>query len=181
MLSFGYTVVGSLLEGDVEAAGLDPALGCLHAPAYGRPSLMLDLLEEFRPILVDRVVLRLINRRQMMPTDFGAPDGDEDDEEGEEAEADPSQVIHALSRRLSTGDEEGGGGGRRDLRGAVYLRGAGRQVFLGALLGRLRERVYDDEEQGAFELRSILRNQVYRMARAFVDDSASYRGFRSKE
>ena len=180
MLSFGYTVVGALLEGDVEAAGLDPALGCLHAPAYGRPSLMLDLLEEFRPVLVDRVVLRLLNRKQLVPTDFGAPDAAVEEEDWDsDGGPDPADVIPALSRRADEADSAREGA--RELRGAVYLRGPGRKVFLAALLARLRERVYDPQEQGAFELRAIMRHQVYRMARAFVDEASSYRGFRAKE
>lgn len=178
MLSFGYTVVGSILEGDVEAAGLDPALGCLHAPAYGRPSLMLDILEEFRPILVDSVVVRLLNRKQLVPTDFGPPDGaeDEDDETSSDSEDDPARVIPALA--TTKVQEEGES--RRDMRGAVYLRGPGRKVFLTALLSRLRERVLDPEAGGTFEWRAILRNQVYRMARAFVDPQCQYRGFRHR-
>ncbi len=180
LLSFGYTVVGAILEGDVEAAGLDPALGCLHAPAYGRPSLMLDLLEEFRPILVDSVVLRLLNRRQLVPTDFGPPEGalqDDHDDEGEADEASPGEVIPALAAQAGASHEEP----RRDLRGAVYLRGPGRKAFLAAILSRLRERVHDPAGDGTFELRAILRNQVYRMARAFVDPDCPYPGFRTRQ
>lgn len=174
MLSFGYTVVGALLEGDVEAAGLDPALGCLHAPAYGRPSLMLDLLEEFRPVLVDSVVLRLLNRRQMVPTDFGPPEAAGEDEDPTGEGPHPSEVIPALAPP----PREGGDEPRRDLKGAVYLRGPGRKAFLAALLARLRERVFDPLGEGSFELRAIQRNQVYRMARAFVDPECPYQGFR---
>lgn len=174
MLSFGYTVVGALLEGDVEAAGLDPALGCLHAPAYGRPSLMLDLLEEFRPIVVDAVVLRLLNRRQVVPTDFGPPDAAPEEDEDEPDGFRPAEIVPALATPV----QEAPDGERRDLRGAVYLRGPGRKVFLAALLARLRERLYDPEADGTFELRAILRNQVYRMARAFVDPDCPYQGFR---
>ncbi len=179
LLSFGYTVVGAILEADVEASGLDPALGCLHAPAYGRPSLMLDILEEFRPILVDTVVLRMVNRRQLVPTDFGPPEaaleGDED--EPDAGEPAPAEIVPALAPPVrESGDEP-----RRDLRGAVYLRGPGRKAFLAALLSRLRERVHDPDAQGSFELRAVLRNQVYRMARAFVDPDCAYRGFRLRQ
>lgn len=176
MLSFGYTVVGALLEGDVEAAGLDPSLGCLHMPAYGRPSLMLDLLEEFRPLVVDTVVVRLINRRQVTPSDFGPPEEAEEEEEAEEA-GELASVIPALAVQKAHGP---GAEEEKDLRGAVYLRGPGRKVFLTALLGRLRERLFDGEAGGTFELRAIMRNQVYRMARAFVDEECPYKGFVAK-
>ncbi|HQU47460.1 MAG TPA: CRISPR-associated endonuclease Cas1, partial [Pirellulales bacterium] len=68
-LSFGYAVLGSLVESQAQRCGLDPTLGFLHQAAYGRPSLALDVLEEFRP-LVDGLVLRLLNRRQLGPNDF---------------------------------------------------------------------------------------------------------------
>jgi len=183
MLSFGYTVVGALLEGDVEASGLDPALGCLHACAYGRASLMLDILEEFRTPVVDMVVLRLLNRRQIMPTDFGPPEGQSEDEEEEGDDNDdgfdPKNVIPALAE--NTEAMEDSRDAERDLKGAVYLRGPGKKIFLSALLQRLHERVFDANEQASFEIRAIMRNQVYRMARAFVDKDCQYNGFKMKE
>src|SRR5207253_135761 len=78
-LSFGYALLGSVLETEVLRCGLEPLIGFLHQPAYGRPSLMLDLLEEFRP-LVDALVVRLVNLRQLGPRDFerrGGPDLEE--------------------------------------------------------------------------------------------------------
>ena len=49
----------------LETVGLDPAVGFLHRDRPGRPSLALDLMEEFRPFFADRLVLSLINRRQL--------------------------------------------------------------------------------------------------------------------
>lgn len=70
LLSFGY----SLLRHDVESAlnivGFDPYLGYLHTQRYGRPSLALDLMEEFRPLVVDAMVLAAINRRSLKLSDF---------------------------------------------------------------------------------------------------------------
>ncbi|MEH1794618.1 type I-D CRISPR-associated endonuclease Cas1d [Nostoc sp.] len=70
LLSFGY----SLLRHDVQSAlnivGFDPYLGYLHVERYGRPSLALDLMEEFRPLIVDAVVLSLINKRSLTLADF---------------------------------------------------------------------------------------------------------------
>jgi CRISPR-associated protein Cas1 len=60
----------------VRAAGLDPYLGFLHQPSYNRPSLALDLVEPFRSIVVDSVVLRCINNQIVTPADFEViPDG----------------------------------------------------------------------------------------------------------
>ncbi len=77
LLSLGYTLLANVVQTQVYVAGLDPYLGCLHSVDYGRPSLVLDLMEEFRPVLVDAVVLNLINRRIIRPTDFFRPDEQE--------------------------------------------------------------------------------------------------------
>lgn len=70
MLSLGYT----LLLNDIVAAlyrlGLDPAIGVLHQVDYGRPSLALDLEEEFRPVIVDTLVLAIVRQRLLEPSDF---------------------------------------------------------------------------------------------------------------
>jgi CRISPR-associated protein Cas1 len=70
LLSFLYTLVTHDCRSALESVGLDPAVGFLHRDRPGRPSLALDLLEEFRPLLADRLALSLINLRQMGPRDF---------------------------------------------------------------------------------------------------------------
>jgi len=70
LLSYGYTILGAQVAGAVAAAGLDPYVGYLHSSRYGKPALALDLLEEFRPIIVDAVVLGLLNNRQLGAADF---------------------------------------------------------------------------------------------------------------
>lgn len=70
LLSFGYTLLARQLEFAVERVGLDPYLGCLHADSYNRPSLALDLTEEFRSIVVDSVVLRCLNSELITPGNF---------------------------------------------------------------------------------------------------------------
>lgn len=75
LLSFLYTLLTHDCRSAAEAVGLDPAVGFLHRDRPGRPSLALDLMEEFRPVLADRLALSLINRRQLQPGDFEARDG----------------------------------------------------------------------------------------------------------
>ena len=75
LLSFGYALLGNSVEGAVYLAGLDPYLGFLHVVDYGRPSLALDLMEEFRPVLVDALVLDLVNHHRVQSEDFEARDG----------------------------------------------------------------------------------------------------------
>ena len=70
LLSFGYTLLSTELTGAVAAQGLDPYVGVLHELDYGRPSLALDLLEEFRQPVVDRLALSLINRTILKRSDF---------------------------------------------------------------------------------------------------------------
>lgn len=75
LLSFLYTLLTHDCRSACESVGLDPAVGFLHRDRPGRPSLALDLMEELRPVLVDRLVLSLINRRQLRGKDFETRDG----------------------------------------------------------------------------------------------------------
>ncbi len=70
LLSFAYTLLVHDCRSALEGVGLDPCVGFLHADRPGRPSLALDLMEEFRAFLADRLVLSLINRKQIRPQDF---------------------------------------------------------------------------------------------------------------
>ncbi len=70
LLSFLYAMLANDARSACEATGLDPAVGFLHRDRPGRPGLALDLMEEFRPYLADRLVLSLINRRQVAAADF---------------------------------------------------------------------------------------------------------------
>ncbi|GAA3561690.1 type I-C CRISPR-associated endonuclease Cas1c [Amycolatopsis ultiminotia] len=65
VLSFGYGMLRVALTGALEQVGLDPYIGFLHGVRSGKPSLALDLMEEFRPLLVDRLVLTLFNRKEI--------------------------------------------------------------------------------------------------------------------
>lgn len=70
LLSFVYTLLAHDVAAALESVGLDPAVGYLHRDRPGRPSLALDLMEEFRAFLADRLVLSLINRQQVRPGGF---------------------------------------------------------------------------------------------------------------
>ena len=70
LLSFLYAMLGHDCRSALEAHGLDPQVGFLHADRPGRASLALDLMEELRPVLADRLALSLINRRQLTAEDF---------------------------------------------------------------------------------------------------------------
>jgi CRISPR-associated protein Cas1 len=70
LLSFSYTLLTHDARSALESVGLDPAVGFLHRDRPGRPGLALDLMEEFRPVLGDRFVLSMINKRQLRSVGF---------------------------------------------------------------------------------------------------------------
>ncbi|MCD6460507.1 CRISPR-associated endonuclease Cas1, partial [bacterium] len=70
LLSFGYSFIARELQAILDAYGLDPYIGFVHTIKYGRASLSLDILEEFRHCVVDRLVLRLINKKILTKDDF---------------------------------------------------------------------------------------------------------------
>jgi len=70
LLSFLYALLTNECVSAVESVGLDPQVGYLHVLRPGRPALALDLMEEFRSLLADRLALTLINRQQIKPDDF---------------------------------------------------------------------------------------------------------------
>ena len=70
LLSFLYTLLAHDVETACETVGLDPDVGFLHRDRPGRPGLALDLMEELRPVVADRLVLSLINRQQVQAKGF---------------------------------------------------------------------------------------------------------------
>jgi len=70
MLSLAYSLLAREWTVTLQAVGLDPYLGFYHQPRYGRPALALDLMEEFRPLIADSVVLTAINNGEVRPTDW---------------------------------------------------------------------------------------------------------------
>lgn len=70
LLSFLYTLLAHDIEGALEAVGLDPQVGMYHALRPGRPGLALDVMEEFRPVMADRMALNLVNLRQVNAKGF---------------------------------------------------------------------------------------------------------------
>jgi CRISP-associated protein Cas1 len=74
VLSFLYAMLTHDCRSALEGVGLDPAVGFLHKDRPGRPSLALDLMEELRPAIADRLTLSLFNRRQLRASDFKTQD-----------------------------------------------------------------------------------------------------------
>lgn len=72
LLSLGYSLLRHDVQSAVNIAGFDPYLGYLHYERYGRPSLALDLMEEFRPLIVDAMVLNAVNKQKLTPAEFSS-------------------------------------------------------------------------------------------------------------
>lgn len=70
LMSFLYGLMSAEIVGALESVGLDPQVGYLHGMRPGRPSLALDLLEEFRPSVADRLAVSLLTRRMLRPEHF---------------------------------------------------------------------------------------------------------------
>lgn len=70
LLSFAYGLLRSQVTAAVHLAGLDPYIGYLHEVHHGQPALVLDLMEEFRPLVADNLVLSVLNNRQIQQPDF---------------------------------------------------------------------------------------------------------------
>jgi CRISPR-associated protein Cas1 len=111
LLSLGYTLLFNVVMAGVNLVGFDPYLGCLHSVEYGRPSLALDLMEEWRPVIVDTLVLSVFNLKAVGIEDFVFGEIPEEDleeegeqdplEDGEDVEAAPQGSSSALPVRLT--------------------------------------------------------------------------------
>ena len=97
LLSFVYSMLARELTVVLQAVGFDPLLGVFHRPRYGRPSLALDLAEEFRPLIADSTVLTLINNGEVSPESFIRRGG-----AVALTTAGRRAVIEAFERRLET-------------------------------------------------------------------------------
>lgn len=171
-LSFGYTMLGVTAEDHALTLGLDPHLGFLHRPAHGRPSLVLDVIEEFRPLIVDRLVLSLINRRQLGPRDFGHPEVEPGDDGSIELEATPP--LEDQNEPTEPPPEE-----RHELP-PIYLNETGRRIFLSAFFGRMRSVEYYAPRDMKLETSAIVQAQFQAMARVIQSVDAEYRPFTSR-
>lgn len=109
MLSFGYTLLLHEMLTAIQIVGLDPYLGTFHALEAGRPSLALDLIEEFRPLLIDRLVLDVVREGALDRQRFGVPPERPGavylDAPGRALLIDRFQALLALPVRLPTGEQ----------------------------------------------------------------------------
>jgi len=121
LLSFAYSLVLKDVRAAVQITGLDPYLGFFHEASRGRPSLALDLMEEWRPLLADALVLEMVNRGALRPESFVRTG--QQRRPVELGEAGVQQVLAAYGSRLSTSVYHplAGPGGQTTLQHALVL------------------------------------------------------------
>jgi CRISPR-associated protein Cas1 len=162
-LSFGYTLLAMGMESAVLRVGLDPMVGVFHMPDYGRPSLVLDLIEEFRPVLVDTLVLRIVNRREVAREDF-------------EEFSDDADALAAGEEPLAASPVESPETEPTASR-PVWLGPTGRKIFFRAWGRRLRETHFYEVRRQTLMLEEIMQQQVYQLARVLNGETEAYKAF----
>jgi CRISPR-associated protein Cas1 len=100
LLSFAYSLVLKDVRTAVQLTGLDLYLGFFHESSRGQPALALDLMEEWRPLLADALVLEMVNRGALMPDEFVWTNRQQ--RPVELGEAGVQRVLSAYGSRLST-------------------------------------------------------------------------------
>lgn len=117
LLSFGYVVAAQRAAMAIRTARLDLYLGILHEDREGRPSLALDLLEEFRPLIVDATAIKIVRMKMLKPTDF-----ERTDEGGCRMSASARSVfLRALESRFAQEFMHPGTGAKVDFRKAMEI------------------------------------------------------------
>ena len=148
LLSLGYTLLLNNVLAAAHSTGLDPYLGTLHSVDYGRPSLALDLMEEWRPLIIDTLVLSVFNLGVLTGKDFTTnPPQDENDPRDEEF------------------DGKGPG---------TYLTDAGWRKYIGQFERRMATEVTFHLNDQHLSYRDAIRQQVRHFASYVRGDSDIY-------
>ena len=165
LLSLGYTLLLNQVTASVSLVGFDPYLGTLHMVDYGRPSLALDLMEEWRPIIVDTLVLSLFNLKALISTDFEERRVPPSDEEVE-------KEIPKVPETTNAATEEGGDVDQGRL--PVVLTEAGFRKFITQYERKMSQRVQYHLTGEQMSYRDCIREQVRHFARYLRGEEAEY-------
>jgi CRISPR-associated protein Cas1 len=165
LLSFGYTLLLNDLVAGCQLAGLDPALGFFHAIDYNKPALALDLEEEFRPIVVDSIVLAAINRPILGWQDFEVGQLPQHDDEEE------NPLLRSVAPRKMTPPSD-----QPALR-PIYLKEMARKKFIDMYETRLNEQIFYPASGEQTSYRRIFELQAYAMARIVLGEASHYTPF----
>jgi CRISP-associated protein Cas1 len=150
LLSFTYSLLQRDMTTACELIGLDPYLGFFHAIDYGRPSMALDLMEEFRPIVGDSIVMETVNRPYVSLADFEQVDLTEQESERDEF-TEPRATVHA-----------------------VYLAGSGREKVIALYENRVNDEAMFTYQDQQVSYRQIFQLQAQAMARLILGEVSGY-------
>jgi len=153
LLSFLYSLILRDMTTACELIGLDPYLGFFHVIDYGRPSMALDLMEEFRPIVADSIVLEAVNRPYISLDDFEQVDLTEKEAERDELEA-PRASLQA-----------------------VYLAASGREKIIAMYENRVNDESMFTYQEQKVSYRYIYQLQAQAMARMILGEADQYESF----
>ncbi len=154
LLSFSYSMLLRDITTACQLIGLDPYLGCFHVIDYGRPSMALDLMEEFRPVVADSVVLEAVNRPYVSLQDFETMDLAEEESERPD-------------------DQE-----PRNSTQGVYLAKDGRDKLIALYENRVSENTFATPEGERVSYRYVFQLQAQKMARSVLGEVRQYEPFR---
>jgi CRISPR-associated protein Cas1 len=153
LLSLGYTLLLNHMIAAVSLVGFDPYFGTLHSMDYGRPSLALDLMEEWRPTIVDTLVLSVLNLKALVPSDF-----EErlwlDEKEDEKAASDDGQEEKKVS---------------------IVLTESGFRKFITQYERKMSQKVGYHLTGDQLTYRDCMREQVRHFARYLKGEESEYR------
>ena len=159
LLSLGYTLLLNQIIAAVNLVGFDPYFGTLHSMDYGRPSLALDLMEEWRPTIVDTLVLSVFNLKALTPSDF------EEKPWGAAEDADEKEVV---DEPLATPDA-----GRKE-KIAFVLTEDGFRKFIIQYERKMAQKVQHHLTREQLTYRDCIREHVRHFARYLKGEENEY-------
>ncbi|MFP3868876.1 MAG: CRISPR-associated endonuclease Cas1 [Desulfobacteraceae bacterium] len=163
LLSLGYTMLFHNMLAAVSLVGFDPYLGCLHAMEYGRPSLALDLMEEWRPVIVDTLVLSVFNLKTLGRDDFVV---------GDTAPEDLDAAAPAVDDPIAADSESPAAA---KVRLPVRLTDAGFRKFITQFERKMQQKIKYHLSNQQLSHRDGLREQVRHFARYVRGEQDYYR------
>ena len=161
LLSLGYTLLFNTVLAAVGLAGFDPYLGFMHTTEYGRPSLALDLMEEWRPVIIDTLVLSVINLKVLTVQDFEFETIEED------AEINAESAEEANEAEGHVQDDPG-------VKLPVKLTDSGFRKFISQFERKMSQKVQYHLKDQNLSCRDCIREQVYHFSRYIRGEDNNY-------
>jgi CRISP-associated protein Cas1 len=165
LLSFGYTMLLQDFITACQISGLDPDLGFFHTTDYNKPSMALDLLEPFRPIIVDSIVLTAVNRKLFSLKDF---------EIGQSRQAEPNQLPED-ARLHPAGDSPPIAPVHPNR--SIFLKETARKRFFALYETRVNEVIFYPPLGEQTTYKRIFELQAYSMAKTILGEVDAYAPF----